>query len=55
MAIVANRYWVLLALLAGAVASYSIGFMAGLGLFLAAGALLELAFWVMFFTRKRRR
>jgi hypothetical protein len=55
MAIVAPRHWLLLALLAGAVVSYSIGFIAGLGLFLAAGVLLELAFWVGLFKRNRRR
>jgi hypothetical protein len=55
MAIVANRYWILLALLAAALASYSVGFSAGLGLFVAAGAILELAFWVGLFTRRPRR
>lgn len=55
MAIVAPRHWVLLALLVGAVVSYSVGFIAGLGLFLAAGVLLELAFWIGLFRRKRRR
>ena len=55
MAIVANRYWMLLALLAGAVVSYSVGFVAGFGLFLVAGVLLELAFWYELFKRKRRR
>lgn len=44
----------LLALLAGAALSYSVGFIAGLGLFLAAGVLLELAFWYQLFKRKRR-
>lgn len=55
MAIVANRHLMLLALLAGAALSYSVGFIAGLGLFLAAGVLLELAFWYQLFKRKRRR
>jgi hypothetical protein len=55
MAIVANHSWMLLTLLAGAVVSYSVGFMAGLGFFLAAGVLLELAFWYQLFKRKRRR
>jgi hypothetical protein len=55
MAIVANRYWILLALLAAAVASYSVGLMAGLGLFIAAGVILELAFWFGLFTRGPRR
>ena len=55
MAIVVNRYFVLLALLAGAAISYSVGYIAGLGLLLAAGAILELAFWYQVFKRKRRR
>jgi hypothetical protein len=55
MAIVANRYWMLMALLAGAVVSYSVGFMAGVGLLLAAGVLLELAFWYQLLKRRRRR
>jgi hypothetical protein len=55
MAIVAPRYWLLFALLAGAAVSYSVGFFAGFGLFLAAGVLFELAFWVEVFKRKRRR
>ena len=37
MAILANRYWILLALVAAAVVSYSVGAMVGLGLFVAAG------------------
>ena len=45
----------LLALLTGAVVSYSVGFMAGFGLFLALGALLELAFWYQLLRGKRRR
>ena len=55
MAIVANRYWILLALLAAAVVSYGVGFTFGLALFVAAGVLLELAFWFGLFTRARRR
>jgi hypothetical protein len=55
MAIVANRFWVLLALLVGALVSYSVGLMAGVGLFLAAGMLFELAFWYQLVRRKRRR
>jgi hypothetical protein len=55
MAIVANRYWILLALLAAAIVSYGVGFTAGLGLFVAAGVILELAFWFGLFTRRRRR
>jgi hypothetical protein len=54
MAILANRYWVLLALISAAVVSYSVGFMLGLGLFLAAGVVFELAFWFWLFRRRRR-
>ena len=55
MAIVANRYWLLLALVAGAVVSYGVGFMAGFGFFLAAGVIFELAFWHQLLKRRRRR
>ncbi len=55
MAIVANRYWILLALGAGAVVSYGVGSMAGFGLFLAAGVVFELALWHQLFKRRRRR
>jgi hypothetical protein len=54
MAILANRYWILLALISAAVVSYGVGFMAGLGLFVAAGGVFELAFWVQLFRRRRR-
>ena len=54
MAIVANRHLMLLALLAGAAVSYSVGFIAGFGLLLAAGVVLELAFWYQLFKRRRR-
>jgi hypothetical protein len=54
MAIFANRYWILLALISAAVVSYSVGFMIGLGLFVAAGVVLELAFWFELFRRRRR-
>lgn len=54
MAILANRYWILLALVAAAVVSYSVGFTLGLGLFVAAGVVLELAFWFGLFGRRRR-
>jgi len=54
MAIVANRYWILLALVAAAVISYGVGSMAGLGLFVAAGGIFELAFWLKLFKRRRR-
>ncbi len=52
MAIAANRYWLLSALLAGAVVSYAVGLTAGFGLFIAAGVLLELAFWYRVIKRK---
>ena len=55
MAIIANRHWMLLALLAGAIVSYGVGFMAGFGLLLVAGGTLELAFWYQLFKRNRRR
>jgi hypothetical protein len=55
MAIVANRYWVLLPLLAAAVVSYGLGFMLGAAFFVAAGMCLELAFWFALIRRIRRR
>jgi hypothetical protein len=55
MPIVANRYWILLALLAAAVVSYVVGSMFGLAVFIAAGAVLELAFWIALIRRRRRR
>jgi hypothetical protein len=54
MAILANHYWILLALMAAAVVSYSVGFMVGLGLVVAAGVVFELAFWFELFRRRRR-
>ena len=54
MAILANRYWILLALISAAGVSYSVGFMAGLGLFVAIGGLFELAFWCELIRRRRR-
>jgi hypothetical protein len=54
MAIVANRYWALLLLLAGAVVCYTAGFMAGFWLLIVVGAILELAFWSELIRRKRR-
>ena len=54
MAILANRYWILLALISAAVVSYSVGFMVGLGLFVAAGVVFELVFWFEVFRRRRR-
>ena len=53
MAILANRYWILLALILGAVVSYSVGFMVGLGLLVAVGVVLELAVWFELFRRRR--
>jgi hypothetical protein len=50
MAIVANRHWILLALLAAAVVSYGVGSIAGLGLFVAAGVV-----WFEVIKRRRRR
>ena len=55
MAIVANRYWVLLLLFAGAAVSYAASFMVGLWLFVAVGAILELVFWRELFKRRHRR
>jgi len=54
MAILANRYWILLALISAAAVSYSVGFMAGLWLFVAVGGAFELAFWFALFRRSRR-
>lgn len=53
MAILANRYSILVALIVAAAASYSVGFMAGLGFFVAAGVIFELVFWVEVLKRKR--
>jgi hypothetical protein len=55
MAILANRYWTLLLLLAGAVASYAAGFLVGFWLFIAVGAVLELILWCELFKGRRRR
>ena len=55
MAIIANRYWTLLALFVAAATSYSLGFVVGVGLFIAAGVVFELAFWYQLFARRRRR
>jgi hypothetical protein len=46
MAILANRYWILLAFVTASVVSYSVGFMAGVGLFVVAGLIFEFAFWL---------
>jgi len=42
MAVIANRYWILLAFVAAAVVSYSVGFTFGLGLFVATGVIFDL-------------
>ena len=55
MALIANRYWVLLALFAAAAVSYSLGFMVGLGLFIALGLVFELAFWYRLIKQQDRR
>jgi hypothetical protein len=52
MAIVEHRYWILLALVTAAVVSYGAGFIVGLGLFVAAGVIFELTFWLELFRRK---
>ena len=55
MTIAANRYWILLALVAGAVVSYGVGSIGGFGLFLVAGVVFELAAWYELFKRRRGR
>ena len=45
MAVTANRNLILLLLVAGAATCYAIGFMIGLWLLIAVGAIFELAFW----------
>jgi hypothetical protein len=55
MALIANRYWILLALFAAAVVSYSVGFMVGVGLLIGVGLGFELAFWHQLIRRNRRR
>ena len=55
MAIIANRHWLLLALLTAAIVSYGVGFTFGLALFVAAGGCIELVFWVALINRRRRR
>ncbi len=54
MALIANRYWILLVLFAAATVSYSLGFIVGFGLFIAAGLVFELAFWHQLIKQKRR-
>jgi membrane protein implicated in regulation of membrane protease activity len=53
MAIIANRYWTLLLVSAGAAVSYTAGLMPGFWLFFAVGVVLELIFWREFFRRRR--
>jgi hypothetical protein len=55
MALVANRYWVLLLLFAGATVSYAAGFIVGFWLLIAVGAVLELVSWRELFKRRRHR
>ena len=50
-----NIDWTLPLVFAGAAVSYGGGFMVGSGLFIAVGAVFELAFWRQLFKRKRRR
>jgi hypothetical protein len=54
MALIANRYWVLLALFVAAALSYSVGFIVGAGLLIGAGLVFELAFWHQLIRRNRR-
>ena len=44
----------LVALLIGAVASYAVGFNAGIVLFIVLGVLLELTFWILALRGRRR-
>lgn len=53
MAILANRYLVLLLLFASAATSYIIGIKVGFWVLVAAGAVFELAFWYAWFVRRR--
>ena len=54
MALIANRYWILLALFAAATVSYSVGFIVGFGLLIGVGLVFELAFWHQLIKRRRR-
>jgi hypothetical protein len=47
-----NRLPLLLGLLGAAIVCYFLGFLSGVALFLAAGVILELSFWVRLFRRK---
>ncbi len=55
MAIMANRYRVILLLFLAAAISYAVGFTVGFWLLIAIGAAFELAFWFELFTGTRRR
>ena len=56
MAIMANRYRMLLLLFVAAAISYAVGFTVGFWLLIAIGAAFELAFWFeLFFGRRRRQ
>jgi hypothetical protein len=57
MAILTNRYWILLAFFTAAVVSYSVGSLVGVWLFVVAGVIFELAFWfelIRWFPKQRR-
>ena len=53
MAIMANRYLILLLLFAAATGSYIIGVKVGFWMLIAAGAIFELVFWYEWFVRRR--
>jgi general stress protein CsbA len=55
MAITANRYLTLILLFTAAAISYAVGFAIGFWVFIAAGAVFELAFWFQLLFRKRGR
>jgi len=55
MAVMANRYRVILMLLVAAAISYAVGFTLGFWLLILIGAAFELAFWFELLFGKRRR
>ena len=55
MAIMANRYRVILLLFLAAAISYAVGFTVGFWLLIAIGAAFELAFWFELFSGRHRR
>jgi hypothetical protein len=55
MAIVANRYWILLALFVAAATCYSLGFVIGFWLFIVVGIVFEVALWRQLFKLRRHR